>query len=767
MKLIHFPQELLTLLIAFTVSTCAFANNHEETDPDWNWVHDFVVDNYAYDIIPSSSNSIPCVVLIEAHGHSGHIDIPAYVTHNDTTYQVSTLGVGGPVFRECRDLTSVYIPKEIMMINNNPFVGCSNLANISVDPENKYYDSRSLCHALVTSPQNPYEEPNMLVAACKNTTIPNDVEVIGTEAFYQCHYLTQINIPNSVTTIKRSAFNGCERLSTLVIGEGVRTIEGYAFFKCAALKTVMCLAETPPFLDNCVFKNTPVDALDEVYEIALQLPVYVPDQSVDMYKSKWPWSNFNIQPLSKANSLAYKSQWCDSWTTFFKDEEANTAEKTWLYRLGQDTIINQHTYTIVNRYSTMQGAKARKEYVAAVRFTDDKKVYIFYDNTEYLLYDFNVQEGDKIEVFAGINNYSEQNKTFRCVVHEVNIDPNTNLSEIQLYVHPNDMTAQIMKTKWIEGVGDTLGFMMLNGFKFPRKTTSALVCASLNGQFLYTMSESEMEKLDTKCYGDFSFEDNANEGKLGGRPTPTQWYQLYEKTQMMKLRSANANNNNSIESAETFVYELLSDTTLINEKKYLPLICSTTKEDVDSTSYVGALHFSKEDKVYFHYNDIEYLLYDFGAQVGDTLELFAGVENYHNQQTYTHVVTHKDTLSDGRAIITLNTILYDDQQTEKRHKTVWIAGVGSLDGIVHNSATLAENDNATTMLCAWLEDECIYTTDLPFYKSLGCVYNKDGGTNVEDVPVLETADAQKLIRDGQLLIIHEGKTYNVMGMRVK
>ncbi|MBQ5625620.1 MAG: leucine-rich repeat domain-containing protein, partial [Paludibacteraceae bacterium] len=425
MKLIHFPQELLTLLIAFTVSTCAFANNHEETDPDWNWVHDFVVDNYAYDIIPSSSNSIPCVVLIEAHGHSGHIDIPAYVTHNDTTYQVSTLGVGGPVFRECRDLTSVYIPKEIMMINNNPFVGCSNLANISVDPENKYYDSRSLCHALVTSPQNPYKEPNMLVAACKNTTIPNDVEVIGTEAFYQCHYLTQINIPNSVTTIKRSAFNGCERLSTLVIGEGVRTIEGYAFFKCAALKTVMCLAETPPFLDNCVFKNTPVDALDEVYEIALQLPVYVPDQSVDMYKSKWPWSNFNIQPLSKANSLAYKSQWCDSWTTFFKDEEANTAEKTWLYRLGQDTIINQHTYTIVNRYSTMQGAKARKEYVAAVRFTDDKKVYIFYDNTEYLLYDFNVQEGDKIEVFAGINNYSEQNKTFRCVVHEVNMDPNT------------------------------------------------------------------------------------------------------------------------------------------------------------------------------------------------------------------------------------------------------------------------------------------------------------------------------------------------------
>ena len=164
MKLIHFPQELLTLLIAFTVSTCAFANNHEETDPDWNWVHDFVVDNYAYDIIPSSSNSIPCVVLIEAHGHSGHIDIPAYVTHNDTTYQVSTLGVGGPVFRECRDLTSVYIPKEIMMINNNPFVGCSNLANISVDPENKYYDSCNNISSLYVARnyiENAYYNPHI------------------------------------------------------------------------------------------------------------------------------------------------------------------------------------------------------------------------------------------------------------------------------------------------------------------------------------------------------------------------------------------------------------------------------------------------------------------------------------------------------------------------------------------------------------------------------------------------------------------------------
>jgi hypothetical protein len=768
MKPIRFTQQVLALFIAITASTCAFANNHEEDDPDWIWYHDFVVDNFAYYIIPNSP--VPAVAIIEAYGHSGHIDVPAYVTYNDTTYEVTTLGTGYSGFRDCRDLTSVYIPKEIKMINNNPFRECPNLTNISVDPENKYYDSRGLCHALVTSPDNPYEEPNMLVAACKNTTIPNDVEVIGVEAFYQCHYnLKHVIIPNSVTTIKRSAFNGCNQLSTLVIGEGVSTIEEYAFADCSALQTVMCLATTPPFLRNFAFANTPVDALDEVHEIALQLPVYVPDQSIDLYKRAWPWSNFNIQPLSQANSPAYKSQWCDKWTTFFTDEDAETEEKTWIYQLGQDTTINQHAYTIVNRYSTMLGTEATKEYVAAVRFTDDKKVYIFYDNAEYLLYDFNVEAGDVIEVFAGINNYSEQNKTFRCGVHEVTTDPNTNLSTITLYVHPNNMTAQIRETKWIEGVGDTLGLMMLNGFKYPRKTTSALVCASRYGHYQYTMSEAEMQVLGTRCWCDFNIEDNAKEGKFGGRPTPTQWHVLVEQQQRHKIRAAAPTTPDSTQIAETFVYELHEDSTIINERSYFPLTCYSTKEESAPTIELGALHFSDDNKVYFHYDHAEHLLYDFGAEIGDTLEIFAGINNYPQDTTYTHVLTHKDTISDGRAIITLKAIMYeeaDGQRTEKSYKKVWIAGLGSLDGIVHTN--IEQEATLITTLCAWLEDECIYTTDLPIYKSLGCIYNNDPATAVENLtsPSPET-DGQKFLRAGQLFILHEGKTYNVLGVVVK
>ena len=275
MKPIHFPQKLSALLTTIAVATSLYAGNLQTTDYEWRCRHDFVVDNFAYRI---NFDSIT-VELVESAGLVGHVDIPTHVTYNDTTYQVTT--IGGLAFHNCRDLTSLHIPKEITIFNGGSLVGCENLMSISVDPENQYYDSRNLCQAVISSPGSPYAEyimPNILVAACKNTTIPNDVEIIRIEAFYGCHDLKQIVIPNSVTTIECSAFEKCDQLSTLTLGKSVSTIDGLAFADCSALKTVVCLAETPPYLREGVFQNTPVDALDKVHEIALQLPVYVPDQ---------------------------------------------------------------------------------------------------------------------------------------------------------------------------------------------------------------------------------------------------------------------------------------------------------------------------------------------------------------------------------------------------------------------------------------------------------------------------------------------------------
>ena len=72
--------------------------------------------------------------------------------------------------------------------------------------------------------------------------------------------------------------------------------------------------------------------------------------------------------------------------------------------------------------------------------------------------------------------------------------------------------------------------------------------------------------------------------------------------------------------------------------------------------------------------------------------------------------------------------------------------------------------NTAFMLCAWREDDCLYTTNHPDYDTLGCIYNHEL-TSVEDIHT--SPSYQKLLRDGQLLIIHEGKTYNVMGVAIE
>ena len=303
-----------------------------------------------------------------------------------------------------------------------------------------------------------------------------------------------------------------------------------------------------------------------------------------------------------------------------------------------------------------------------------------------------------------------------------------------------------------------------------------LVCASKNGQLLYQMDDAEMERLGTECLcaqlgkGET---DNAKDGKIGGRPTPTQWFIVEINQEVIyKLPAQRSDKEeSSILSAETFIYTLENDSLRVNGKKYFNLSRYSSKESPDTKVNVGALHFENDNRVWFYHDNAEYLLYDFSAEVGDTLQLFAGIHNYPTDSVYTHVITAKDTLEDGIARVTLDAILYehvDGQLTEQHWEKVWLAGLGSTDGIVHNSAKRASNarnniEQSHVMLCAWRDDECLYTTNHPDFINVGCEYNHDF-TVLEDIHS-SGSNYQKLIRDGQLFIIHNGRTYNVLGVQ--
>ena len=220
----------------------------------------------------------------------------------------------------------------------------------------------------------------------------------------------------------------------------------------------------------------------------------------------------------------------------------------------------------------------------------------------------------------------------------------------------------------------------------------------------------------------------------------------------------------------TFIYQLEEDTT-INDLTYQRLTGRFSLSTMPSNKeYVAALRFAENKKVFVHYDNTEYLLYDFGAQVGDTLEIFGGIDYYKDFKTLPHVITEIDTLDDGKLQIYSNAIIQESEgyetPFERLYPKIWIEGVGSKDGIVQNSATNRIGIGPCVLLCAYHNDDCIYTTDNPYYTSLGCVYNDPIFSATEEVNA-PTQSVQKIMYNGQLLILRDSKTYNVMGVETR
>ena len=119
-------------------------------------------------------------------------------------------------------------------------------------------------------------------------TIGSGVTSIGDFCFYDCSGLTSINIPNGVTSIGEYAFDGCTSLTSVTIGSGMTNINYGAFYGCTSLTSITVNATTPPTLGNRAFQKTN------------DCPIYVPSQSVDVYKSASGWSGYasRIQPIT-------------------------------------------------------------------------------------------------------------------------------------------------------------------------------------------------------------------------------------------------------------------------------------------------------------------------------------------------------------------------------------------------------------------------------------------------------------------------------------
>ena len=263
--------------------------------------------------------------------YSGSVVIPEIVTYMGITRKVTCIGsyafynctgltsvtipnsvtsIDYDAFEGCSSLTSVTIPNSVTNIENFAFLGCSSLTSVTIPNSATSIGNQAFynCSGLtsVTIPNSVTSIGQATFYNCSNltsVTIPNSVTSIGNYAFYNCSSLISVTIPNSVTSIGSGAFEGCNLLKTFTIPENITMIRkstfqgcsslteivipakveyvyAEAFAGCRSLKSVTCLAITPPYAYDNTFSN-------------YNIPLYVPDVSVNSYQETNPWSKFS------------------------------------------------------------------------------------------------------------------------------------------------------------------------------------------------------------------------------------------------------------------------------------------------------------------------------------------------------------------------------------------------------------------------------------------------------------------------------------------
>ena len=276
---------------------------------------------------------------------------PAQLEGKKYTVPATVMTIDYKAFRNLAFLTSLTIPASVSELPSELFYKATSLAEINIAPANTAYCSEegvvytADMEALVVYPAGKKSKdytPNTAVKTIgeeafgyashlEAVTIPEGVTTIGSAAFTHCTSLRHVSFSESVTTIDINAFYCCDTLETIVLPPHLTKVEATLFYKCKNLRSVTipaevtsigmmafsqcykleeitCLATTPPTATATAFLMLPT----------AQISLYVPDESVDLYKAAPVWKNFNVQPISATRVISIDNE-ADAW---FSDQQS-------------------------------------------------------------------------------------------------------------------------------------------------------------------------------------------------------------------------------------------------------------------------------------------------------------------------------------------------------------------------------------------------------------------------------------------------------------
>ena len=346
-----------------------------------------VLDDGAFDRCGNLCDSVVIPPLVTTIGERAFAEchIPSVVFSEGVT----TIERGA--FCSC-PIGALHIPSTLVSISpeNNAygegaFHNCTRLQSITVDEANPIYDSRGNCNALIET------ATNTLLKGCKNTVIPDDIAIIGLNAFLSINELNTITIPNSVERLETSAFAGCNSLTTITLPSNISYI-GIGALNCCGLTSIISKSPTPPTAYNSHWEYGYENSFMGVNR---GIPIYIPVGTIDAYQNAEGWNYFTNFIESEMN---LEGEW------YYEIENEDGTITYQHLKAESDTTINNERPTVIVRSNTQYDRDSifttvTHEYV----YENNGKVYWWNKELQEFttLYDLTAEAGDEWTIKVG------------------------------------------------------------------------------------------------------------------------------------------------------------------------------------------------------------------------------------------------------------------------------------------------------------------------------------------------------------------------------
>ena len=197
-------------------------------------------------------NTKDSTLLIEGSGEMNYTEeLPPWYDYNSYIYYVSLpedlTSIGQHAFFYSK-IRSITIPKNVMNIGGDAFLGCWNLSSVTINSNeivsttdytrrmNAYF-GENVKNFIIGESVHKIGEYAFIDSSIESVILPEGLTHIGHHAFSGCSKLTSIAIPNSTERIDTYAFWNCTGLSDIYIPDNITEIEEFAFLSCYNIKT--------------------------------------------------------------------------------------------------------------------------------------------------------------------------------------------------------------------------------------------------------------------------------------------------------------------------------------------------------------------------------------------------------------------------------------------------------------------------------------------------------------------------------------------------